>query len=656
MAYNVTTITNTNNVDKLQSMAAIISTYKQNFLMRDIEIVPGLLFNQYNTIKRVYYYLHNQFESGPFDELGQPKYFFDLMTDRNDQATKNIDLDTKDCYIKAENGGSYLLSWLLRMEFSAYAKETQFGKMLNDLSDDLPDFGTVVWKKCKGEDGYISTQQVDLINIINDPQADCLEDGIMIERHLMTQSEMRKMKVWNQDAVEALIKSGRTTIPTRFMTATSSEMSHPFNQIDTITPYYEVYEYWGEIPKYLYDMYQKTIDSKEYIEDQYNFYPTQPDVSNQGSNEMVYVMAQVAGVEPGSQECVLYMKETPQEKFPYKEVHFRRRKGRWLGLGNYELCFDQIEKANEVTNRFFASLRLSLMHLYQTRDALHVKNVMSDLLDGDIIVSKSDISLIPTEIRGLSDYRDEIERIENKCNHLCNTFEVVTGENLPSGTSALLGNQMQASATKLFEYIRQNIGLFIENVFNEWLLPGFADRLTVEHTLELLDTDDLKIYYETIKRKVQYDAIKKFILSTNDFPAPEQLELVGNIAKDQLTKMPKQLLVEEGTYDKKNALKYKLKVIITDENNTKKQNLETLQTLAQTAMANPQGLQDERVMKIIGMTLEEAGFSPLQFNMVNQTPTNPSLNPANQGGAPVANRDAGAINNPQQMMNQQVAA
>lgn len=647
MAYNVTTITNTNNVDKPQSLAALIATYKNNFLLRDIEIVPGLVFNQYNTIKRVYYYLHNQFESGPFDEMGQPKYFFDLMTDRNDQATKNIDLDTKDCYIKAENGGSYLLSWLLRMEFSAYAKETMFGKMLNELSDDLPDFGTVVWKKCKDEDGGVEIHQVDLINIINDPQADCLKDGIMIERHLMTQDELRGMKVWKQDVVESLIESGRTTIPARFMTPSSTQTQNAFNQIDTITPYYEVYEYWGEIPRYLYDFYNKKINTKEYAKDQADFYPVQSDLTNAGSNDMVYVLMQVAGVDPGSQECVLYLKEVDRDKFPYKECHFRRRKGRWLGLGNYELCFDQIEKGNEVTNRFFSSLRLSLMHIYQTRDQLHVKNVLTDLLDGDVIVSKSEIGLIPTEIRGLADYKDEIERIENKCNHLCNTFEVVTGENLPSGTSALLGKQMSSSATKLFEYIRQNMGLFIEDVFNEWLLPSFTESLNTEHTLELLDTEDLKVYYEARKRMVQYDAIKKFILSTHDFPSAEQIDLVGNLAKDQLTKMPKQLLVEKGTYELEDMLHYRLKVIVTGENDAKKQNIETLTTMTQTAMANPQALQDPRVMKLIGLTLEESGFSPLQLNMVNEAPTNPSLNPANQGGAPTQNQGGSSITSQQ---------
>ncbi len=626
------TYQNTNNVEKPQSLAAFILNFKTNFLQRDVEIVPGLLFNQYNTLKRVYFYQHNQFESGPWDDNGNPKYFYDLMTNRNDQATKNIDIDTKDCYIKANSSGSYLLAWLMRQEFMQFAKQTGFGMKLNELSEDLPDFGTVVWKKCSYE-GQVDVESVDLINIINDPQSDCLKDGLFAERHLMTQSQMRGMKSWNQTQVEELINEGRTAPPVRFMTPVGNNVNSPFNQIDTTTPYYEVYELWGEIPRYLYEAYKNDGEAM-----QNDATVTTTGIAAAGQNDMVYVLALVSGVESGSKEFILYLNEVDEDQFPYKEVHYRRRKGRWLGVSNYELCFDQIEKANEVTNRFFSSLRLSLIHLYQTRDSLHVKNVLQDLLDGDVVVSKSSIDPIATEIRGLQDYKDEIQRIESKCDALCNSYEVVTGADLPSGTPFKLGQQQLNSATKLYLFIRQNMGLFIEDVFNSWLLRGFAKSLTNEHILELLDADDLQVYYDARKRILQYNTIKKYILETKDYPTMEQLDIVGNIAQDQLAKMPKEILVEKGTYDSVNdMLNAKLKVVVTNESEDRGKNIETLTTTLQTAMSNPAGLQDPRVMKLLGMVLEESGYSPLQLNMINQTPTNPMLNPAMQGGSAASN-------------------
>lgn len=623
-------VQNANNVQAAQTLSAFVTDFKRNFLQTNVEIVPGLTFNQYETVKRVYFYMHNQFESGPYDETGQRKYFFDLMTDRNDQATKNIDLDTKDCYIEAQNAGTYIISWLLRQEFMGYAKSSGFGMKLNEISEDLPELGTVVWKKVK-IDGKVDVQQVELINILNDPQAKCLKDGMMIERLLLTQQELRdKGSAIDQTEVEKLIRSGNTSPNVAFMQLNGSYTSAYNTYVDKTTPYYEVYEMWGEIPMWLYKKYANPEKPNEAIQG-----PQDIDAADQ--NKSVYVMALVAGVDTQGKDCVLFCKEVSRDLFPYKELHFRKRKGRWLGVSNFELCFDLIEKANEITNRFFSSLRIATMHLYQTRDGSHVKNVLTDLLDGDVVVTKSEIGAISTEIRGLQEYKDEIERIEAKATHLCNTFEVVTGENLPAGTPFQLGAQMLQSATKLFEFIRQNMGLFIENIFNDWLLPDFGKQLTNEHILDMTnDVDDLKIYYAAIRKSAQYDLIKKYVLETNKYPSSEQIDLVGSLVQDQMAHQSKQLLVEQATYPA--TMKYGLKVVITGENESKKADLQTYQTTLEMLANNPQALQDPRFMKILSMVLEESGFSPLKINAINETPTNPTLNPAMQGGAPQEQR------------------
>lgn len=669
---------NPNNGNSPSSLTGFVANFKKNFLSKSISIVPGLTHNQYEVVKRVYYYQHCQFESGPTDENGDPKYFYDLITHRNDQATKNIDINTKDAYIKSETEGSYLKTWHLRREFVGYAKTSGFGMKLNEVAVDLPAFGTVVWKKFKTAEGRTDVSQVELINIMNDPSVKNLKDGIMIERHLLTQGDLTAKKSYNQDAVRALIKGGKTTARTGYMDTYDVVSTNFFDRVDDTTPFYEVYELWGEIPRWMYNKYKtgglprvtksrnpefqnsaqsfyKEGESKYGVrtslpqkETPYIFENKMADGGYRDiydrDNETVYVMAVVAGLNQGETESVLFCKEVDRDMFPYKEVHYRRRKGRWLGLGNFELCFPLIEKANEITNRFFASLRIALLHVYQTRDKLHVKNLLTDLLDGDVVVSKSEIMAIPTEIRGFSQYKDEIERIESHADKLCNSYEIVTGENLPSGTSFKLGNQQLTSANKLFEFIRQNMGLFVENVFNEWLLPDFAASLTEEHILELMDDmDDIEIYYNAQRKIFQYEVLKEYILEHGEYPEPGQLALVGSLVKDQIKKGPKQIKILKNYY--KN-LKYSVKMVITGENDAKKENLETLSTTFQVISANPAALQDPRLMKILNMILEQSGYSPLEINSVNETPTNESLNPANQGGGgadrSVAERVAGA--------------
>lgn len=619
-----------------QTLSGLVGNFKDNFLKREIEIVPGLKHSQYEVVKRTYYYQHNQFESGPTDENGDPKYFYDLVTDRNDDASKNIDLDTKDVYIKAETEGSMLKSWLLRREFMGYAKTSNFGMKLNELADDLPAFGTVVWKKFKTAEGRTDVETVELINLMNDPSVKCLKDGMVIERHLLTQSDLRSYKSWDQTEVQQMIAKGQTVAKSGFLDTNQAVTTASFvQQVDEFTPFYEVYELWGEIPRWMYEKYKRggkpRVQKRGLPPVQAAGTPSDAQVPESKMNETVYVMAVVSGVDSGQQESVLFCKEVNRDLFPYKEVHFRRRKGRWLGVGNYEACFDLTEKANELTNRYFSSLRIALLHLYQTRDKSHVKNVLSDLLDGDVVVTKSEINAIPTEIRGAADYINEIKMIEAKADRICKSLEVVTGANLPANTPFKLGSQQLVSATKFFDKVQENMGLFIEDVFNNWLLPDFGASLTEEHILDILDdTEDIEIYY-TAKRKIfQYETIKRYVLETSELPSIEQIQLVGQLVQDQIVRSPKQIRVEKEYYTN---FKYSVKMVITGENDRRKENLDTLSEMYGVTAANPAALQDPRLLKILNLILEESGYSPLQINGINQTPTNPTLNPANQGGA-----------------------
>lgn len=658
---------NPNNGYKPTTMSGLVDNFRNNFLRKSIEIVPGLTMNQYEIVKRCYFYSHNQFESGPTDDNGEPKYFYDLMTDRNGQSTKNINFDTKDAYIKSETEGSYMKSWLLRREFIGYAKTSGFGRKLNDIAEMLPQFGTVVWKKIKLVDGGTDTAEVELINLMNDPSVKSLKDGTVIERHQLTQYDLYTRKSWDQDAVKRLVESGRTVVKAGYISSASSDMVGFANRVDEVTPYYDVYELWGEIPRDLYEHYKtgglpsrRRGADKDPVQDEVDKFYAKPGETENGrrpspvakrlyedasrvnggsyspgrsfSNEMVYVMAVVAGVGSASdKESVLFCKEVSRDLFPYKECHYRRRKGRWLGVGNYELCFPLIEKANEVTNRFFGALRIALMHIYQTTSQGVVRNVMTDMLDGDVVVSKERIEAIATEIRGLNEYNTELVNIERRADRLCNSFEVVTGENLPTNLPFRLGAQMMQTANKLFEFVREGIGIFLEEVFNEWLLPDFAKAMSPEHIMELLDdADDMEVYFEAKRKLFQFEIMKQYILENNEMPSAEELAIVGSLVKDQVKRGPKQIRIEKDYYANQ---KYVLKTRFTSENDATARNGETMTTLFQALVANPAALQDQKLMKIMNMILENAGLSPLDINVVAQTPANPSLNPAMAAGA-----------------------
>lgn len=590
------------------TLAQIVGNFKKNFLTRPIEIVPGLQWNQYETVKRIYLYTHGHFETGDTDEQGNPKYFYDLVTYRADQAKKNVDFDTKDVYIKSEGGETnYLKSWMLRKEYTGYAKSSHFGKKLNEVSDDIAPWGTVVWKHSADEE---IIHQVELINIVNEPGAKSLKDSsLFLERHLMTQKDMRDMTLWDQTMVDQIIKDNKTVAKNSFMTPLGAKKAFSNTQVDDLTPFYEVFEVWGWVPEVVIPEF-KDGDVKKYR----------------------YVQAMVNGVDDGNSERKLYIKETDPSNFPYAEVHFRRKKGRWLGVGYTESLFSLTERANELTNRFYQGLRIGSMHLYQTRNKGFVRNILTDLEDGDIIETPHELTAIPTEIRAFSQYQGELKAIEEQADKICNSYEIVTGDNMPSGTPFRLGTLQLGSAVKFFDYVKQNIGLFVEYAFNEWVLPDFAKQMNRPHILELLgDAADLERYFTLCKRIKQYDAIKRYIMANSQLPTSEEIQTISSLIEDQYANMPKEIQIESNYYSDQ---KYSLKVVTTGENEAKSRDLESMTTLIQTLIANPAALQDDRIMKLIGIVTETSGaLSPLDLNLLSNTPTNPSLNPANQGGA-----------------------
>ena len=596
------------------TLGKIVGNFKRNFLQKDIHIVDGLPFNQYDTVRRMYFYTHGKFESGDIDDQGNPKYFYDLMTHRADQARKNIDLDTKDVFIQAEGAQTnYLKSWLLRKEFMGYAKTSKFGRKLNELGQDLAPWGTVVWKKVNDDE---ILHPVELINLINDPSVKYLKDSsLVVERHLMRPDEVKAMKNWDPVEVKKMLSARNTVAANSYMTIRGAKSAWT-DSIDDVTPVHEVYEVWGWVPE-----------------------TVMPEHATGDSNNFRYVMGIVTGIDDTAKSQTLYIKETTEDQFPYTEVHMRRKKGRWLGFGYTEGLFTLTEKANELTNRFYQGLRIGAMHLYQTRNKGFIRNVLVDLEDGDIVETPNEINPIPTEIRAFNQYQAELDKIEQKADQFCNSYESVTGDTLPSGTPFRLGASQNASAVKFFDIIKEDVGLMVEYAFNEWVLPKFAKNLTKEHTLELIgDADDLQKFFDLTKRIKQYDALKSYILKNSDLPTQDELSTINTLLEDQHANMPKSVLVPDGFYEDQT---YSLKVVITDENDASGPEMESMWSLAQTIAANPAALQDDRFMRLIGKLTEKSrAFSPLDLNLIKSTPTNPSLNPANQGGNGAANMAA----------------
>lgn len=572
-----------------QTIATLVHQIKYNFLTREIETLDQTGYNQYNTLKRIYLYLDNRFESGNKDSQGNRKYFYNLCNNRNDQATKNIDIDSRDIVPTAtrDTEADYLKSFLLKAEWRQFVKDTRFGSKLNQLAEDLPRYGTVVWKKTKSKE---LVRDVDLRDLICDPTAFQLKDGPVIERVMLRSSDLKKMSAWDQEVVDLyLAAGGRKTEP--FMEATDTSLPQNY-AIDEMVPEFPVYEFWGHVPE-----------------------TACPWVKNPDPNRTRYCQAVVGDDQVGQRDYIFFFKEVPEEQFPYKELHYRRIKGRWLGQGNVERLFPLQERANELVNRFYRSIRIGTMHLFQTRDRLFTRNVFSDLEDGDILESKSEITPIATEIRAFNQYQAELRIIESQADRECTTFEIVTGESLPTNTPFRLGALQSSSAGKIFDFIRENIGLFLEDVCNSWISPAFTKMMTREHILEIAGTvDDIQRFDDALVKHLLYKEYKKYVLASSSLPTPEEVELFKRSVLEQISSGQRKVKMEKEFFG---DMKYNISWNPTGEDRNKAAKMETLTNLIQILASNPQALQNPTFAKVLSMALEESGgVSPIQLASV----------------------------------------
>jgi len=442
---------------------SIIETEIQNYLQGSVPISKGYSFSQAKLVNRIVLYKNCIYQTGKTDSQGKYKYWFDIISPRIDSEVKNIDFDTKDIILYSDKRNDATAVFLTSARMKEWMRETGQAVKLNESVEDSTGWGNVVWKKIK--DGY---EKVDLKNfyVINQT-AETLEETPAIERHILTQSDLRaKNDVWEN--VEEVIKNcGDKSFTTT--EDTSSEAKQ--------TPYYTIYERNGEVS-------EKTLKEAK---------------GKEGGSEDKYVLAKIitAGVKKEKGEKYVLFAEEIKE-MPYKEYHRGRYSGRWFRTGLYEVLFDIQTRANEIGNQISRGLEWASKTIFRSKDRLIVQNILTDMMSGDIIKA-DELSQVEVRMQGIDQLIADWNRLMDMANRLCNSFEVVTGESLPSGTPFRLGALMNVNANKLFDFIREKLSLAVQSIFQDWILPDLIKDLKAKDILRLTGNSDyLKRYYEMV--------------------------------------------------------------------------------------------------------------------------------------------------------------
>ena len=499
-----------------------INTYQTD----TVDLSDGVSFSQYKLVKRISLYENQQYPKGKIDSQGDYKYWYDIISPRVNDEVKNIDFDRSNIYIYSDSFKDRLPVYLSNLQLKQWLTKTGQGEELNDAVEEFSAWGNVVWKKISG--GY---ERCDLKNFyVLNQTAKSLDDTPVIERHLLSQADLRDKKgVWEN--VENAIR----TCGNKQFSATSGS-----NETDTTYPNYEVYERNGEVSTKLL----KSAQGKA------------------GGSEDKYVLAKVivAGTSKNeriSVKHVLFAEEITS--MPYREAHRGRYKGRWWREGMYEILFDCQTRANQLGNQIAKGLEWASKTIFRTGDDTFVSNLLTDLRNGDILRAR-DLAQVEVRMQGLDQLMADWNRNIQTADRLANSYEIVQGQTMPSNTPFRLGALLDQNANKLFDFLREKLALGFEGLINDWILPPLLADLRTQTIIDLTNSEEnLKDYY-----KLLGDAW--YLQNLPLLPAHSQQDalLIKEAMTMTITANKKAIVkIEKGFWDK---FKPRAKVDITGEN------------------------------------------------------------------------------------------
>lgn len=581
---------------------------RDDFLNNEIEVVPGYNFSQYETVKKIHLYYNSQYVNGNYDVINgvqRKKVFHNISNWRCEVATKMIDLDVKDFTLVSNNPDQDLNVYLLEKELKAWLKKNDMGQILNQISENLPKYGSCVLKKNK-DDIYL----VDLRYLYNDQASECLEDGrYVLLKNFLSHQELREMgkKGWEnvQDAIDNF--SGKYNLGYDQL-GDGTSMDGSLQQQQNDVPLVEVFERYGQVPLSWFT--DKEKDENEYVLAKYIC---------AGVDEVTKNDEGVITEEDG---IILYKEQI--EEIPFKEVHYNRTAGRWLGIGIVETLFENQRRINEVKNQEAMALELASLQLFQTRDTTIASNILTDVNNGEILRVKSEITPIATESRNVTGFKVVSDEIEQHSDSLTFSRDVVSGENPPA--SATLGAiQIQTQqTTAVFEYKKENIGLFLSEFIEDLVFPQIEKELNKEHVLRLTGSFEemQKLRNNFVTNCTNREFFDKIISDDNFDPTQENYDLIkeiyiqkANAFGDKIwTKVMKNFFKD---------LDYYVDLTITGENKNPFAQIQNGQALLMTMQKDPTIMQDPVKKKLLFKIMSNMGWHMSELEDLNSTQPSP---------------------------------
>lgn len=562
-SFNIFTQINTERSDFFTKRVQLAGKQASGTSIRHLSKVGGsYTYNQYELIQLIDMYWNSKFTSGEKDEQGRQKLFMNVGKFRTEVASKQIDIDVKDFLFIPEDYASTIGAWLMQQEFKDYAKESYFGDLINEAVETLPKYGTAVFKKVNKKLTFVPIQ-----TLRNDQTAKSLNDAAhVIEEHPdMSMSDIQNMKQngWTLDGFS--MSFGKTTT---------------------------IHERVGYVPKWylaqVNDQPIDDIDADEVVDALFiiSFDTTPRSKKNKESGHIFF-----------AQEIT---------KRPYTEVHWSKQHGRWLGTGEMENQIPNQVAKNVVVNILKKSFEWSSKRLFQSQDEEVANNLAREVQDGDVLLvgTSGEIKQIDMSAKFGVEAAQMMNEWERNSDQKSFTYEIATGEKMPSGTPFRLGVMLSNAANSHFALKQEKLASFLKKGVIEYLIPDFIKKAVSGESTVLVNSDmpGFNVIRQAAEEYTTTQVMKASLFSGKLIDMELIKQLVDPVATAH------QIFVVRAT-DYYSNIKAKFNLVVTGEETDVEKRIASLTTLYQILAAQ----QDPRAEKVLERVLALSGENISMF-------------------------------------------
>jgi hypothetical protein len=563
------------------------------------EVVEGLSFHMYESVREIEFLTSGHYLTGDFDENGDIKPFADIMTRLLENQRTAEEVDSADLAFATDDQDFYTRAMLLSKFNDDWLARNNVGKKINEAIENRGKYGGVLVKVTESDD-ELELDIVDWNSFTGDPQD--LKTGTKVINHFYTPSqliEVAKLRGWDMAAVTQAIE----------LYADDTLTENHREQKETIGDYVLVREVTGDLPEYLINA-SEDVDKYSYVH-QVHYIAGSEIKDNDGKSEGVTLFK-------------AELKQSPYYYLPYKK---RGGNERMLGIGVTERARHGQIQTNRAAQQYKRSMDFASTHVLQSASKnLKGKNVLTQMKNGAILQVEenkgiSGVDMSPQALRHLDNYMAQWQGIVDRAT---GATSIGTGETQPSGTTYRLGAILDQNAQSQFDLRREEFGIFLNEIYTERIIPFFIKQIRKEKELKLkFNPEELRKLDEDVEN---YRADKQIINNYfsgayEDMPpmmkwaamAEDKAAIMQGL--DLMLKKQKSRRTisdfPEGYWDQ---VADKLYVTVSNERRKKGIVLESLNNvLIQYLQYKPQLDQDPEARKLFNQIVETAGLNPIDF-------------------------------------------